>query len=272
MIKRGYVNTPGGQVHYRIQPEGEGSPLALFHFNPSSSESYESLMRELAGKVPTVAFDTVNSGQSFRSIHEPTIEFIGEVMLQALSGLGIEEFHTFGHHTGANVALEVAHAAPERTISATLNGIVSLDTPEERKLAIDAVVWQNPIDARGGQVTRAWDRTTSLSGSKGGKRLPADLLNRELINILTAGPDWAWGYLAAFNDDVATKMNRITCPVFFVIGEHDGSMTHHIREAERHPEHPSHIGAGYGAFYSELAPDILAPKLVEFLRRAEASS
>ena len=51
-IKKGYVDVSDGQIHYRMQSDGAGPFLILFHMTASSSESYESLMTALAGDCP----------------------------------------------------------------------------------------------------------------------------------------------------------------------------------------------------------------------------
>ena len=57
---------------------------------------------ERFGKVPLFALDTVNYGESYRTDAEPTMAFIADVLLEALSRLKVERFHAFGHHTGVN--------------------------------------------------------------------------------------------------------------------------------------------------------------------------
>lgn len=267
MIRKGYVDTAGGQVHYRREEDGSGPPLVLFHMTPATSESYEGLMAALAGKVPTIAIDTPNYGESFRTTREPSIEYIGEVILEALSALGVERFHTFGHHTGASIALQLACAAPERTISATLNGLCSV-TPEEGEAAIRDYAWPNPIDPRGGHIMRAWTRMLSLEPVH--IPYPAEIRHRDLIAFLQAGEDWSWGYRAVFRDDAPGKLDQVARPIFFVSGRHDGAMPMHMREVERCPQFPSFVHEEYGLFYAENAPDDLAMRLIAFMREAEA--
>ena len=267
-IKKAYVDTLDGQVHYRIQEEGIGPPLLLFHMTASTSESYESFMEALAENVPTIAFDTPGYGESFKPTVEPSVEYIGQVILQALDMMGVDQFHTFGHHTGASRALELACVVPERAISATLNGICSLGQPEEGEAVLAAQCYPNPTSPVGESMLRGWARVTR-GLELAAPPLPDEIMHRELIAYLQAGEDWSWAYRAVFRYDAEEKMNQVTRPIFFVAGEHDGIMPFHVREVERHPEYPSYIAPGYGVFYSELAPDDLAPRVIEFMRDAE---
>ncbi|MEO0687146.1 MAG: alpha/beta hydrolase, partial [Cyanobacteria bacterium J06649_11] len=45
-IKRAFLDTEDGQIHYRIG--GEGEALLLLHMNPRSSDEYRELMPILA--------------------------------------------------------------------------------------------------------------------------------------------------------------------------------------------------------------------------------
>jgi pimeloyl-ACP methyl ester carboxylesterase len=88
--------------------------------------------------------------------------------------------------------------------------------------------------------------------------------------MLSAGEDWSWGYRAVFTDDVLPKLARVTCPLFFLIGRHDGALPQHLRAVERHPEHRSYISEEHGLYYSETAPEDLAPRLADFIRSVKS--
>lgn len=266
MINKGYVDTTDGQIHYRALLEGSGPPLILFHMTPANSQSYESVMLELAGKVPTIAIDMPNYGESFRTSREPTISYIGDIIIESLDALGVDRFHTFGHHTGASIALELAHTRPSRTISAALNGMCLMDAVEGQEM-IDTYAFPNPIDPRGGHIMRAWTRMLSLEPPY----IPysAEIKHRDMVAFLHAGEDWAWGYRAVFRDDAATKLASVTRPIFFIIGRHDAAWPQHNRAVQLFPQFPSHVNEDYGLFYAENAPGELVPRLLDFMRQAE---
>jgi hypothetical protein len=46
MIKKAYIDTPEGQIHYRFTG-GPGVPLVLFHMTAASSSAFEPLMLAL---------------------------------------------------------------------------------------------------------------------------------------------------------------------------------------------------------------------------------
>ena len=43
-IRKGYVDTSDGQVHYQTCGPGSGDPIALLHMTASAANSYDALM------------------------------------------------------------------------------------------------------------------------------------------------------------------------------------------------------------------------------------
>lgn len=56
-IRKAYVDTTDGQIHYRFCEGGSGLPILFFHMTASSSSSFENLMAALDGFCPLYAFD-----------------------------------------------------------------------------------------------------------------------------------------------------------------------------------------------------------------------
>ncbi|MBA4025067.1 MAG: hypothetical protein C0482_22155 [Gordonia sp.] len=254
-------------MHYRINTGGSRSkPIVFFHMTSDTSESYENIMAALDGQVTTIAFDTPNYGESFRTNRTPSIDYISDVFIEALDALGVEQFHGYGHHTGASIALHLAHQHPTRALSATLNGMVAV-TEEEGRGYMDTLVWPNPPNDHGGQVLAAWTRALTLEPHY--LDFPAEIKNRVVRTMLQAGTDWSWAYRAVFNDDAASKLTTVQRPLFFVIGRFDASLDLHTRAAESRPDSASHISEEFGMFYCENAPEDLAPRLLAFVQGAE---
>ena len=61
-MKRGYIDIPEGQIHYRTA--GSGEPLLLLHRSPSSSEEFGDVIPILARDYWVVAMDTPGYGNS----------------------------------------------------------------------------------------------------------------------------------------------------------------------------------------------------------------
>ncbi len=61
-VKRAFLDTAEGQIHYRIA--GEGEPLLLLHMNPRSSDEYRELIPIIAQKKQVIAMDLMGFGDS----------------------------------------------------------------------------------------------------------------------------------------------------------------------------------------------------------------
>ena len=113
-IRRGYVDTRIGQIHYRGAGTDPGPPLILLHQTASSSAMYERVMWLLDGHYRLAALDPPGFGQSDFPPPQPSVHDYATTLLEALTNLGFPRFHVFGHHTGASIACAMAATAPER--------------------------------------------------------------------------------------------------------------------------------------------------------------
>ena len=160
-IKKGYVETRDGQVHYRFCGEGKGIPLVFLHQTASSSQSYEKMMEALKDNFRMFALDTPGFGQTFDPPMKPTTEYYTSVLLEALENLGVREFHVFGHHTGAAIGAEMAATAPDRVKTLMLEGPCWL-SEAERKEWLDTAIDPMVIQSDGSHLMKIWDRVVGL--------------------------------------------------------------------------------------------------------------
>jgi pimeloyl-ACP methyl ester carboxylesterase len=121
-MKRGFVDTADGQLHYWTV--GDGPPLVLLHLTPDP-RCFERLMPLLCPFFRVVAIDLPGYGDSDRPpAPYTTAEQFAAAILRAVDGLGIDRFSLLGHMTGANLAAEVAALAPERIDRLVLSELV----------------------------------------------------------------------------------------------------------------------------------------------------
>ena len=118
-MKRGYADTPQGQIHYTTA--GEGIPLLLLH-KTGSSLQYRKMMPLLAGRYRVLAPDNLGSGNSDPLPPNVSIADMARSMVDFLDFLGIEKTHIFGFHTGNKIATEMAAAWPTRVDNLILCG------------------------------------------------------------------------------------------------------------------------------------------------------
>lgn len=213
-IRKGYADTPGGQLHYRHLP-GPGIPLLLFHRTPVSGECFEPLMQRLAGTCALYAFDTPGFGASFDPPGDPSTIDYANTFLAAIDALGIERFHLFAHHTGTHFATEIAAAHPERTVSLIVNGVMYI-TAGERAGFRQAVGTPEPIDEGGQYLMKTWGVLSKLY-----PRFEPRLANLELAGALRAFEGRRQAFAAIFDQDYPAVLARVRCPVLALAAEDD---------------------------------------------------
>ncbi|MDW8325273.1 MAG: alpha/beta hydrolase [Anaerolineales bacterium] len=258
-IRRGYADTPWGQVHYRTC--GAGRPLVLLHQTASSSAMYEALMPLLPGRV--LALDTPGFGQSFAPEEPLTIPFCAKVLRAALQELGVTECDLFGHHTGAAIAVEMAHSAPGFVGRLILSGPPLLSP--EQKAMLKAGLKPFVIDEAGAHLTAVWERLRRRDPA-----LPLEIVHRETLLTLTAGARALETYEAVFAQDFAGQLAALEIPVLVMAGEHD-SLRASLEPAYALLRHGQRrVIPGGTTYVCDRQPQAVAEIIREFLAMAEA--
>ena len=267
MIRKAYVDVADGQMHYRYSAEGSGPPLVFFHMTAASSAAYVPLMEKLEGHMPLFAFDSMNYGESYRTTHEPTIGYMAAVMLEALRNLGVERFHTFGHHTGASIQSEMAVQAPGRVLSTILSG-PTYARPDEMTMFTETLAWPNPRNVKGTHLTAAWARIRGNMNMLNYFEWPphaAEIMDRDVIDMLRAGDDWCWAYRAVYSHDLIDRMSRQSAPMMFICGKQDPAFPLHARAVADFPDAPVHENDVGGVYYTETHPEDCVEPILRFL-------
>lgn len=257
-IRKGYVDTADGQVHYRFCEGGKGLPLVFLHQTASSSQMYEKVMELLKGEFRMFALDTPGFGQSYFPPQPPTISYYVTALLEGLRNLGVQEFHVLGHHTGASIACEMAVTAPARVRSLMMVGPVYLDEAERarwKREAVDPMV----IQPDGSHLMKIWKRVQGLDPNPS----PA-LCHREAIDTLRAGERWHEAYIAVFNQDFPALLARVKCPILMLCGEHDVLMPYFKPACDAFPGAKSVVLPG-GTYVVDDRPEEVAAAIRVFL-------
>ncbi|WP_137176992.1 alpha/beta fold hydrolase [Roseomonas sp. AR75] len=212
MLRRGFVDVPGGQVHVRETGRGLGRPLVLIHASPGSSLMLAPLIEAFGQTRQVIAPDTAGNGDSAVALPEaPDIDVFAATHLAALDALHVERFDLYGTHTGASIAAEICLRAPGRVRRLILDG-VGLYTAEEQAemLARYAPAMQPDLQAqylmwawhfvRDTYVFWPWYATDAAHRRPLG--LPgAEALHEKLVEVLKALTTYHKSYRAAFAYD-----------------------------------------------------------------------
>lgn len=197
--RRGYVDLPWGQVHYRHGGEPGQPALLILHQSPLSSATYEAVIEPLARRgVRPIAVDTPGYGMSDPPPRPWTIPEYADAAWQIADALGLTDLYLLGQHTGAVIAAEAALLAPGRVRGLILQGLPLYDDDERE---FKRRTWApGYVPERSGDHLRViWQRIHRLY-----PRITVGEAERQVIEYLSVGPDYAQAYRAVFDHHVDT--------------------------------------------------------------------
>jgi len=266
-VRRGYLDFPWGQIHYRTARADPALPLLLIlHQSPLSARGYDRLLPLLAGSVRPYALDTPGYGSSDPGpagwqVADYTAAFLACADRLGARGPGAP-FHLFGRATGALFAAVMAIHAPDRLRSLVLHGLpVYTDAERADRLANFAPPYA--LDAEGGHLGWIWRR---IKGEY--PWMDPDLATRATRDYLDAGPDFASSYRAIWRYNLrAAVPARWPVPTLLVAGSEDRIGFMHERARALLPAAETAALAGATDFVAYQEPERLAAVLLGFLAR-----
>jgi pimeloyl-ACP methyl ester carboxylesterase len=205
-IRRGFVDTENGQIHFRSC--GAGKPVIMLHQTPRSSDEYLEVLPLVGSKFWAIAMDSIGFGDSYRFEGEMTIERLASGVVQFTSALNLQRFSLIGHHTGAVIAVEVAASFPSKVEKLVLSGCPYIDD----KRVIDS--YESRVD--GSHLIQLWNDRLQFYP----KNRP-DILDRFIIDALKAGRNAALGHIAVSSYKMEDKLSKIRCPTLLIAGTAD---------------------------------------------------
>jgi pimeloyl-ACP methyl ester carboxylesterase len=128
-VRRAYVDTATGQVHVRIC--GEGRPLMLLHWSPTTGRHYEAALPLLAARgFRAIAPDIPGHGMSTANVDAWEIADFARALDETAQGLGLSETALVAGHLASHFAVALALTGKTRITHLVLDGTIIL-TPEE---------------------------------------------------------------------------------------------------------------------------------------------
>jgi len=270
-IRKGFVDVPHGQVHYRCG--GRGPVVVMLHDSPRSSVQHVTNIDWLGEHFTVIALDTPGYGNSTPLPKpDPEVADFAAALGATLTALGIERCALYGLHSGANVALQFAADHPERVALAILDGLAL--TPESAS-RVYLERYLQPVDPSpdGGHLPRQWCRVLDLHryfpwfDQSAATRLPLPLpddlhLHEYATDLLVAGHHWGCGYGAALRHEAIPSIPHLRSRTVFMCREDDVN--------DRFLDHlPRPLPAGCSL--ERVPPQLPAwrTRLLELLRSAE---
>lgn len=223
-IRKGFVEVPGGTLHY--VREGQGPVVVLLHASPCSARVMAPLQQAWGRDFTTVAFDLPGFGMSDPpDASEVTIELIGDMIAAGMRKLGIRQAALYGRHTGASVGLAIARQHPDLAAFLLTDGLPIFANPysEERlkKYLVPIVPVADGTHLpwtlfryRDQHIFWPWDAADIEH------RSDADLpdigfLHRGLVDMIEAAATYAPTYRAAFRYNVLDHIEGLACPAIY---------------------------------------------------------
>lgn len=216
VIRRGYVEVAGHQLHYRIgQPAGApvtATPIVCLHQTPTSSIEFEALIRELAIDRLVFAPDMPGYGGSDGPVEPQALEYYADMLAGAIQAAGVLHAGTrravlYGYHSGAVMAAQIAlshssmvagivlHGFPFRPMNERLERLDALPRELDLETYFEKVQWYYDMHVRRGPATISLhDRT------------------RNFAQDMIAGPRYWFAYDAVWRWPYDERLRQISVP------------------------------------------------------------
>ena len=256
--RKGYADTPMGQVHYRVV--GEGIPLVLLHQTPWFSVQYATVQPLLAAaNIQSIAVDTPGFGFSDLPDEQPSIETYADNLLYVLDALGLEQAAVVGFHTGASIAAAFAHRHPARTTRLILDG-APLYNEEERRERLARPHWDQTPKPDGSHLSDRFAFIRNLNNAK------LESINWSVLSLFLAAEGEHHGHIAAFSYDMAPAIRELSVPTLII--SHTGDVLHYaagrILKIRPDFEYREFEGGNSHVIYDEPGP--WSEAVIEFLK------
>jgi pimeloyl-ACP methyl ester carboxylesterase len=264
--RKGYADTPLGQVHYRVI--GEGVPLLLLHQTPWFSVQYAKVLPLLAAaNIKAIAVDTPGFGFSDLPPEQPSIEDYADTLPYVLDALGLDRVAVAGFHTGASIAAAFAHTHKDRTACLILDG-APLYTEAERKERLSRAHWDQTPKRDGSHLT---DRFSFIRDAITKGTAEAESMNWSVLSFFLAGESEHYGHVAAFSYDMAPAIREIVAPTLLI--SHSADSLHpaaaRIRQMRPDFDYQEFEGGNSHIIYDDPQP--WADVVIEFVKAHPAA-
>ncbi|MEM8722856.1 MAG: alpha/beta hydrolase [Cyanobacteria bacterium P01_G01_bin.39] len=218
-IKRAFLDTDDGQIHYRIG--GEGEPLLLLHMNPRSSDEYRELMPLLSQQRRVIAMDFLGFGDSDKPPRMYTIADYAQTVIALLDELGIKKASILGNHTGAFVTTELAAVYGDRVDQIILGNVAGFGEAGKTKLS-ELFDKGFEIQSDGSHLMQRWQARSRYVGSP-------QLNQRWVLDDLKCFgyPLYAVWAVKEYCLEAEARLSMIKCPTLILWGLDD------VQEFER---------------------------------------
>lgn len=226
-LRRGYIDSAWGQLHYVEQ--GRGPALLLLHQTPRSWDEYRELIPILAPLFHVIAVDMLGFGASAREGPQQTIEGMADAAVAVINALSLAPCAILGHHTGAVVAIEVAASEPGLVSALILSSPPWADANNRAAHANRASVDNAMPLEDGSHLQVLWSQRRPYYPAQ-----PAGLLNRFIRDALAPDLDPAEGHRACARYLMERRIGLVAAPVLLIGASDDPFAFPNLDPIRRH--------------------------------------
>lgn len=212
--RRGYVDGPDGQIHYRSH--GAGPAVLLVHQAPWASIQFRHVLPRLAAAgFRAIAIDLPGHGMSDPPA-DPSIAGYAASLRGLLDGVGVARAAVLGHRGGALAAARFAAVAPER-----VGGLVLDNAPffsaAERESRMGRFPDDQTIAPDGSHLTKRWAWVRRV----GDPDWSDETVHVSVLTYFAHGPWKEHGHAAIPRHDPIPDLARIVAPTLIVASRTD---------------------------------------------------
>lgn len=212
--RRGYVDGPDGQLHYRSF--GEGPPVVLVHQAPWSSIQFRHVLPMLAqAGYRAVAIDLPAHGMSDPPAR-PGIDTYAAATGALIDALDLAPAIVLGHRGGAMAAGHLAAERPEKVAALVLDNAPFM-TPEERAARVGRFPDNQDIAPDGSHITDRWAWVRRVGDSDWSD----ETVHISVVTYFTHGPWKEHGHSVIPLHDFRQDVPRISCPTLVIASRTD---------------------------------------------------
>jgi pimeloyl-ACP methyl ester carboxylesterase len=208
-MKKAYADTREGQIHYRV--EGDGEPIILLHMAEASSDEYTRVISFLSKKYCAIAMDFLGHGESAKPPYPYQIVDHARTVVNFMDCLNIKKAAVVGHHIGAKIAAELAVIAPERVNNMVLSSLgywgKTVNNPPDFTDSVE-------IKPDGSHLMEWWRRASTWGD------VP-EIVEERCIEYIKVGPRGVEMHRAGRAYDPGPRLPLINCPTLVLSATHD---------------------------------------------------
>jgi pimeloyl-ACP methyl ester carboxylesterase len=265
-IKKAYVDTQWGQIHYRYTVGPKNAPvLVMLHQTSSDSQMFEKVMARLSKDYSRIiAPDFPGYSESFPIEKNMGIPFYADVFMEALNNLGVKKFHLVGHHTGGFIALDMKVRYPARIKTLNIVGVLYGTEAEKepiRKICTEQNNLTVPV-ADGSHLLRGWKQLEQYGAGK----TSLEHHQREAMVHLRAWKGGAFAFTAALDYDFIKNFDKVKGPLMIMTSKTDVLYPYFEPAKKARPDAETVIVNGYD-YEFDVDPDGCAKAIHSFIQK-----